>query len=236
MAYIWILGDSWGDTWGTYGGSEIAPDIGFEHQFERLGHRVVCLARAGMSNFTTRKNAETAMAKGAKPPTHIIQFWTEALRDLNTYKSLNQFDVNSSWQFNHLNKKITDHEMDKLTQLKTQMNNPHWALIGGQSDLSEHQIQQIKPSFILNSWRSQILKKELPKCFLVGNLDLLQDKCNNDNVETKQKILDIAQITRDEMAESPRFKDNAHPDWQCYKQLSEELVSWIDTTSHLLKF
>ena len=233
MAYIWILGDSWGDTWGTHGGSEIAPDIGFEHQFEKNGHKIKCLARAGMSNRTTRKIAETALNKGAQPPTHVIQFWTEPLRDLNLCKTFDQFGVNTMWNFHSLNKDITEYEMTSLYQLKTKMKNSHWALIGGQCDLANSQPKRLKSSFTLLSWRSQILEKELPKCFLVGNLDLLQDKCNNDNVETKQEILDIAQVTRDEMSKSPKFKDNAHPDWQSYKQLSQNLLSWIDNTSHL---
>ena len=230
MAYIWIFGDSWGDTWGTYGGPEIAPDIGFEHQFEKQGHKIRCLAVAGTSNRNSLQIAQQVLDKGAKPPTHVIQFWTEPLRDFHYCKEKNLFDVNRKWKFYDLNNSITEYLINKTKKVKQKMGNPHWAIIGGQSSLKIGHSDRIGATFVINHWRNTIMNKNLPDCFLLGSLQLLQDAKNKDDIQTKQGIVNIATEILDSMAKSNHFLDNAHPDWHSYKKLSQKLLDWIDKT------
>jgi len=226
MAYIWILGDSWGDDWGCPGTAfGISPDKAFTYQFEQQ-HRVSNLARAGKGNKFSLSLAESAFNAGAEPPSHIIQFWTDCFRDVN-------FDKGLRWEVEHLLHETLKNQLQNIKRLKQKLGNPKWALIGGHAPLPDYLEKIFMPDFSIQNWRNDLLNKQfgfIPSS-LIGQLDLFKQGVNKDARRTKKRILkDITEI-RLEMQRSDQFGDDAHPSWPAYRSLSEDLLLWIAKTS-----
>jgi len=225
MAYIWILGDSWGDDWGCPGTAfGVSPDKAFTYQFEQK-HRVRNLARAGKGNKFSLSLAEDAFNAGAEPPSHIIQFWTDCFRDLD-------FDEGFRWKTEPLLHETVKKRLQHIQRLKQKLGNPKWALIGGHAPLPDYLEKIFTPNFCIRNWRDDLLKKQfgfVPSS-VVGQLTLFNQGINKDTRRTKKKILnDIVRI-RLEMQRSNKFHDDAHPSWPAYKELSEDLLLWIAKT------
>jgi len=229
MAYIWILGDSWGDEWGTMTAPNQSPDKGFAYQFEMQGHTVVNLSRAGQSNQFTLNIAMSALERGAQSPTHIIQFWTEPLRSLNP----NQV-TQKKWTLDPLIKSLTTKDLAFAKKVKTLAKDPHWAIIGGQAPITKDDADRLGCSFHIENWRNEILGKDFS--FAASNVVGIYDVFewlpgNKDELPYKNNLLtEVKHITED-MFESDNFCDNCHPSWNCYEELSVKLLSWIRRTS-----
>jgi len=226
MAYIWILGDSWGDDWGCPGTAfGVNPDKGFTHQFEQQ-HRVRNLARAGKGNKFSLSLAEDAFKAGASPPSHIIQFWTECFRDLD-------FSEGFKWKVEPLLHETVKTRLRHIQRLKQKLDNPRWALIGGQAPLPEYIEEIFTPDFYIQNWRNDLLGKKFGfiSSSVVGQLELFNRGTNKDSRQIKKRILNDIMKIRSEMQRSDQFSDDAHPAWPAYKKLSKDLLSWIDQTA-----
>jgi len=225
MAYIWIIGDSWGDEWCCKTGYGVAPDKGFQYQFEKEGHRVKNLSQGGRSNTFSFRTASIALEKGAEPPTHIIQFWTEPLRDF-----FPETISKKGWTVEDKIIELTNENIVHGLELKKLANNPHWAIIGGQAQINKSDADKIGCSFHIENWRNEILEKDYS--FLASNLvsvfRFFNDyPYNQDSTKIKKRLLKEVDTILQDMAESIIFEDNCHPSWQPYKVLSEQLLNWI---------
>jgi hypothetical protein len=227
MAYIWILGDSWGDEWGTMTAPECPPDAGFTYQFELQGHKIKTLAVAGKSNEYTLNIAKSALSRGAQPPTHVIQFWTEPLRDLN--REL----FTGTWRLSELIDSYTKKNLNYAYEVKQLANNPHWAIIGGQAPILKDDAEKLGCSFHIENWRNEILQYEFSHTAsnIVGIYDVFEWlPRNKDDISEKNRILEEVKKITKSMFESNQFCDNCHPSWSSYESLSKSLMSWVNKT------
>ena len=83
---IWIMGDSWGDEWGSGSMQGAKPSESLSHTLAtEFDCAVINLCRGGIGNGLALDILKRAISKGETAPTHVIQFWTEPLRDWNKY-------------------------------------------------------------------------------------------------------------------------------------------------------
>lgn len=221
---IWIIGDSWGDDLST--ALDVPPDRAITSYFTSKKYEIFNCARAGISNDSAMRYAEQAAARGAELPTHVIHFWTEPLRDFPWDKASPEKQYNLKKETLKLEKK----QSDQLLNLKKKLNNPHWALIGGQSPYYKNLDRLAKCSFSIPNWRNEILNKdyEFYASTMAGLVSL------NTNIkwdsESTRILLESTEI-RKTMVESNLFPDNAHPAMSCYEQLFARILSWTNETT-----
>lgn len=228
---IWIMGDSWGDEWGSGSMQGAKPSQSLSHTLHKtFDCEVINLCRGGIGNGYALDILKRAISKGETAPTHVIQFWTEPMRDWGKY-----FHVpgHPSWSVVKAIQKITAIQQQDTRQFREDNGNPHWAIIGGQAPITDDHADVIGATFNINDWRSQLLECELD--FYAGNLlgsygSLADYPRNRDRYKTKRKLLDRVTAIIDMQARSKAFPDNAHPGWPQFQPLIENLTAWIRRT------
>ena len=228
---VWIIGDSWGDEWGTLTMQGCKPSQGLQHSIaQRLGihsQDVVNLCRGGIGNDYALKIIETAISKGEHPPTHIIQFWTEAMRDWFKYYDT---EDQPTWRLVTAVDHITRIQQENMREFRRSIGNPEYAAIGGQSPLNDRHKVVTGASFTITDWRASLLEREMDyyASQLVGAFGSLDNYPRNvDKFKTKRVLLDKVNEIIEMQAKSKAFPDNAHPGWPEFKPLIDNLVAWI---------
>ena len=228
---IWIIGDSWGDEWGTFSMQGCKPSEGLQHTLaQRLGlhsQDVVNLCRGGIGNDYALRIIETAIIKGEHPPTHIIQFWTEALRDW--YKDYDTKDK-PSWSLVTAVDHITKRQQEDVREFRRSIGNPQYAAIGGMSPLNDSHAVVTGARSSIKDWRASLLECELDyyASQLLGSYGSFNIyPRNTDKPKTKRKLLDKVNQIMDMQIRSKAFPDNGHPGWPEFKPLIDKLVVWI---------
>jgi hypothetical protein len=228
---IWIMGDSWGDEWGTYSMQGAKPSESLSGTLHKtFDCEVINLCRGGIGNDYALTILKTAINKGETAPTHVIQFWTEPLRDWGKYF---QVPGHPTWSVVKAIQKITAIQQQMTKSFREANGNPHWAIIGGQAPITDDHADVIGATFNINDWRSQLLECELD--FYAGNLlgsygSLADYPRNRDRYKTKRKLLDRVTAIIDMQERSKAFPDNAHPGWPEFQPLIENLTAWIRRT------
>ena len=231
---VWLIGDSWGDAWGTLAMQGVKPSQGLEYTIaQRLGihsQDVVNLCRGGIGNDYALTIVKGAIRKGERPPTHIIQFWTEPLRDWSNYYS----DASPNWRVKDAVDYITKQQQNNLCEFRKDTGNPEYAVIGGQAPLDDYHKVSTGASLCIQDWRASLLERELDyyASHLVGSYGSLDMYPNNmDKYKTKRQLLDKVNEIHELMRESSAFPDDAHPGWKSYGWIIENLVAWIRRTN-----
>lgn len=229
---ILIVGDSWGvpnyilENFPTY-----RPEDHLEFHLKKLGHSVYNYSLNGNSNKRTMESVDFTkrhlgddcnLVPHAYLPTWMnpvghpeslpmkidwtIWFHTEVFRD--------GFDAKKTFHQNLVEK---SHEVYSYARTFFEKTNSKLAVIGGQAAIgpSVRDIfySYIKPDFIIEDWRSEIVGKPLPECYTVSSLNgafswALQ---GIDRVEEKERLVDAQEVVIQAMEDCEDFADNAHP-------------------------
>ena len=231
---IWIMGDSWGDEWGSGSMQGAKPSESLSHTLAtEFDCAVINLCRGGIGNGMALDILKRAISKGETAPTHVIQFWTEPLRDWNKY-----YDVpdKPSWTVTDAVDHIAHVQQQQTKSFREDHGQPHWAIIGGQAPITHDHGRIIGASFSIEDWRSQLLECELDyyASHLLGSYGSLDMYPRNRNTyKTKRKLLDRVNDIMDMQIRSKAFPDNAHPGWPQFQPLIKNLIAWIRRTNQV---
>ena len=229
---IWIMGDSWGDEWGTYSMQGAKPSESLSGTLHKtFDCEVINLCRGGIGNDYALTILKTAINKGETAPTHVIQFWTEPLRDWNKYYNVPD---KPTWTVTDAVDHISHGQQQMTKSFREANGKPHWAIIGGQAPIKDDHAEVIGASFSIEDWRAQLLECKLDyyASHLLGSYGSLDMYPRNRNkYKYKRKMLDKVNTIMDMQIQSKAFPDNAHPGWPQFIPLVEKLTAWLHTTS-----
>ena len=233
---ILIIGDSWGVP--NYEGPQHGddPDTHTEYRLRQLGYKVyncainggsncrsIDLARAYLNgekitlepvnlNNTYHKNNEPGYIDVVNPKIDwIVWFHTEVFRG-RYYKPWKTIDENILNAHNDYK-----NAADFFSTLNAKV-----AIIGGQAPvLTDILSLYIKPDFMIEDWRSDIIGKKLPPIYTFTHVEWIEK--SPDTIEYKNNLLAKHKIIMDAMRDSKDFPDNCHPGSEAHKSLTNKL-------------
>lgn len=212
---ILIIGDSWGVP--NYVDPKGAkPEEHLEYRLKCLGYSVHNHAINGSSNQRSMESVNFSVL-----PTidWIIWFHTEVFRY--------NFDIKKTIKENLFIESHKAYSYAKDFFLNT---SSKLVVIGGQAPIGptirETFFNYIKPDYIIEDWRSELLGEELPECYTVSsNNGIVWASNNADTQEEKEKLINNQIYIINKMWESEYFPDNCHPGAKAHEILTNKLHS-----------
>lgn len=242
-----MIGDSWGVP--NYEGPPGSPpDTHTEFLLKEKGYKVYNCSLNGGSNcrsIETAKsllagepivlepiylnnklypyNIETVIEKNYKIDV-FIWFHTEFFRGPYTDKK-QKIDYNIEYSAN-INYQMAADFFKEHPHAKT-------IVIGGQSPVvTDILYKYMKPDYLIQDWRSEIIGTKLPEVHTLTKPDLWIDR-SPDSTEFKIRLLEKHKVIMDAMYNSPDFPDNCHPGAWPHKVLAERLHKVISRMFHI---
>lgn len=145
----------------------------------------------------------------------VIWFHTEALRDQFTDS---MFPFVKIEEAHNICSHICYRSFVKMLEI---FGNPKTAVIGGQAPVDPILYQYHKPTFEIKDWRSEIVGRQLPRCYSFSKLDLICDMY--DWSEVRMDFIDVHEKIMASMTDTNLFFDRCHPGVEPHKDLVARL-------------
>jgi hypothetical protein len=142
----------------------------------------------------------------------IVWFHTAILRD---YKK-EWYNIPIDIALEKLANTTYQRMLDLVNNLKCKI-----AVIGGAAPIDKRMFNYIKPDFIIEDWKSEILNEILPYDQALGAMSAIENSPNT--LESKNSMLSTHEFILDKLRQSEHFPDGAHPGIYPHKNLSERL-------------
>jgi len=142
----------------------------------------------------------------------IVWFHTAILRD---YKK-EWYNIPIDIALEKLANTTYQRMLDLVNNLKCKI-----AVIGGAAPIDKIMLNYIKPDFIIEDWKSEILNEILPYDQALGAISAIENSPNT--VKSKNSMLSTHEFILDKLRQSEHFPDGAHPGTYPHKNLSERL-------------
>ena len=216
-----------------YGSSGLDKDSHTEFLLKNLGYTVYnCSINGGSNLYATRR--VTQFIKGT-PILHpaggpIYGYQTIVLENINTkidwivwFHTAILRDYSKQWYnipidiaLEKLANIAYQRMLDLVNNLKCKI-----AVIGGAAPIDKRMFNYIKPDFIIEDWKSEILNEILPYDQALGAMSAIENSPNT--LESKNSMLSTHEFILDKLRQSEHFPDGAHPGIYPHKNLSERL-------------
>lgn len=207
---ILIIGDSWGVP--NYTDPRGAPpEDHLEYRLKNLGYNVFNHAINGASN---QQSMESVNFTTLPEIDWIVWFHTECFRY--------EFDPSKTHDENLI---FESNKLYKYAKLFFSRTKSQLAVIGGQSPIGPKIknifYKYIKPDFIIEDWRSEILGEQLPESYTVSNITWQTH--NADTTQVQHQLINVHEYILRVMRNSSSFPDNCHPGSLAHDGLTKKL-------------
>jgi hypothetical protein len=232
---ILIIGDSWGVP-NYFGSPGIDKEYHTEYLLRNLGYNVYNCSRNGDGNISSLERAKQFLLgfpishpAGTHPNfpklydydisvdspnpkiDYIIWFHTEFFRNFDpTNMMLDQAILESANLQYSIISEFVKEQYAKLI------------VIGGQCPVRKELYNYIKPYFVIEDWRSEIIGKKLPEVYTLSRPESWLNSII-DGTDFKLELIEKHHTILRAMQESDDFPDNCHPGIKPHMELTKTL-------------